>query len=124
MLHTITLVGVVLAVTFRAPEHVRCEKPSPLKLDVALDGGKFRPRLSWRDVEGESGYMFERYRLVAGKWVNFTRSAVLKKDSTSKVDKPRVTDSKGTQTFKYRVRATGNVDNPWTDWVEVTVKND
>ena len=102
----------------------RCEAPAPLKIVLKVDGGRFRPCLRWRDVARETGYIFERYRLVDGKWTEFARSNVIRKDSTSKVDKPRATDTRGTQTFKYRVRATGNVDNPWTDWVEITVKND
>ncbi len=98
--------------------------PDPLTIDTVFQDGFWRPRLHWHDVPNETGYVFERYRWKDGRWINHLReSALIGRDVTVRVDKPRATDSKGTETFRYRVRATGNRDNPWSYWQQVTVHN-
>lgn len=85
---------------------------------AATDGTNGTAALTWTDSANETGYEVERESLHKKRatWVGNSLIATPGKDATS------LTDSSGTGTYRYRIRAVNGAGaSDWSGWREVTV---
>jgi hypothetical protein len=134
----VVLCSVFLSAAFGGPP----SKPSHLTLTTEEVDGKWRPKARWKDNStNELQFVFHQERLKPGTqntWIHHKEPAyhcsAAEKSATGfreKVFKPDV--FKGTQTFRYRVKALNNAlgssafhppdVNGKPSWIQVTVHN-
>ena len=85
---------------------------------AATDGANGTAALTWTDSANETGYELQRESLhkKRGTWVGNSLIATPGKDATSH------TDSSGTGTYRYRIRAVNGAGaSGWSGWQQVVV---